>query len=328
MERLLLATPVDFSFRATVSSHGWRSLAPYHWVEERGWLHRVEQLASGKVVALTLADRSADSSGSGISVDVAGHLSPAERLDLADRLRWALALELPLAEFHDYATAIPELAHVPQERVGRLLRGTSVFEDVVKTILTTNVTWNQTKSMATRLVAAFGEPVLNASSDTDAMGALPSGDGSADGTRSVAHAFPTPAALAASGEKELARLAGVGYRAKALARIAADVASGALDLEGYRERAATTEPAALRKELTALPGIGPYAAAHLTVLFGHYDRVPVDSWARRLYSVHRRGGEPVTDSEVHEFFARHGRWAFLAYRFFRWELEAEEPRDW
>ena len=72
----------------------------------------------------------------------------------------------------------PDLAWAAQG-AGRLLRSPTVFEDVVKTICTTNCTWSATVRMVSALVGTLGRPAVGA-----------------PGRR----AFPTPAAMAQAGE--------------------------------------------------------------------------------------------------------------------------------
>ena len=92
---------------------------------------------------------------------------------------------------------------------GRLLSSPTVFEDVVKTICTTNCAWSATIRMTTALVARGGG------------------------------AFPEPQLLAATPDAWYRDVARMGYRGPYVKSIARDVAAGALDLESLlpaRER--------------------------------------------------------------------------------------------
>ena len=60
-----------------------------------------------------------------------------------------LRLDEDLARFYDAAADDPELAWVTRG-AGRMLRSPTVFEDVVKTICTTNCAWSATVRMVTR----------------------------------------------------------------------------------------------------------------------------------------------------------------------------------
>ena len=114
---------------------------------------------------------------------------------------------------------------------------------------------------------------------------------------------------------EFGEQARMGYRNASVHKIAVEVAEGRLDIESWNDRSITTED--LYKRLLSLPGIGPYAASCLLIYLGKYDRVNADSWARTL--VGKELGRKVTDKEVHQFFAPHGKWQALAYHFYRWK---------
>lgn len=45
----------------------------------------------------------------------------------------------------------------------------------------------------------------------------------------------------------------------------------------------------------------------------------VDSWARDLVRRYFRQGAPVTDRQVHEYFAHYGRWQALVFRCWDWK---------
>ena len=64
--------------------------------------------------------------------------------------------------------------------------------------------------------------------------------------------------------------------------------------------------------LLALPGIGPYAAAHVMQLLGRHRRLVLDSWTRPAYlrmSKKKRAG----DATIRRAFARYGEYAGLAF---------------
>ena len=75
-----------------------------------------------------------------------------------------------------------------------------------------------------------------------------------------------------------------GYRGAYLRGLAKSVASGQLDLEALA-RASTEElpDEELGARLLALPGVGPYAAAHVMMLLGRYTPLVLDSWTRPKY---------------------------------------------
>jgi 3-methyladenine DNA glycosylase/8-oxoguanine DNA glycosylase len=289
VELTLPARP-PFSFSNVVDSHGWVSLVPFSKDARTGGLVRVERLASGRVVEMLIQETSG-----GVSVEVADPLSEAEREEIARKVEWMLGLGQDFSAFYALARVEHRLAHVEAQARGRILRCPTLFEDVVKTILTTNTQWAGTIRMVEALVSQFGDP-------------LP-----ADPAR---HAFPTPDRLASSDEQTLRSATRLGYRAPYVLELARAVAAGALDLEVLKTADMPTPQ--LRKQLRAIKGVGDYAVACLLILLGHYDAVPVDSWALTLVSREWHGGNPVGRAEVEAAFERWGVWQGLAYWFWDW----------
>jgi len=72
----------------------------------------------------------------------------------------------------------------------------------------------------------------------------------------------------------------------------------------------------LWRQMLALPGVGPYAASCLMLYGGRPERVNSDSVARALPA--RELGRPVSDKDVHAFFAPYGQWQGLVYNFYPW----------
>ena len=121
-----IPVPNDFSFRETLSAHGWRRLLPFVWHEDAQTLERTEELADGRVVRLTI--RSDDAH---VFVDVEGD---GDEADIRARIRRMLQTDVPLADFYAFCAARPNLAHIPDVRQGRMLRGSTLWEDAVKDV--------------------------------------------------------------------------------------------------------------------------------------------------------------------------------------------------
>jgi N-glycosylase/DNA lyase len=205
-----------------------------------------------------------------------------------------LRLDLDLSAFYERAGADPELAWAVAG-AGRMLRSPTVFEDLVKTLCTTNCAWSGTVRMVTAIVDGLGP-------------AAPSGR----------HGFPSAQAMAAAGEAFYRDVVRAGYRGPYLRTIAGRVAGGELDLE------ALTDPerpdADVAETLLALPGIGPYAAAHMLLVLGRCSRLVLDSWTRPTYA-RLVGRRTVADRTIERRFRRYGPHAGLAF----WLLRT---RDW
>jgi 3-methyladenine DNA glycosylase/8-oxoguanine DNA glycosylase len=274
-----LPIPPDFSFRETLSAHGWRRLLPFAWDEDTQTLERTEETPDGGIVLLRMHDKDGV-----LHIDMEGEADEAE---MTRRIIRMLQLDLPIGDFHSYCRTVPELAGLIESRQGRMLRSPTLWEDTVKVIATTNTAWAQTIAMSARLVNHFGAEGLG---------------------------FPTPQRIADVPFEEFAARARMGYRSAYVYKIAAAIAEGSLDLESLQEGGVTASE--LRKHLASLPGIGPYGAACLMLYLGRPEHVNSDSVARAALS--RELGRTVTDQDVLAFFERHGQWRGLVYTFYPW----------
>ena len=68
----------------------------------------------------------------------------------------------------------------------------------------------------------------------------------------------------------------------------------------------------LAKLLLDLPGVGPYAAAHIMMLIGRHSRLILDSWTRPTYA-RLNGGRKAGDRTIERRFRRYGPYAGLAF---------------
>jgi N-glycosylase/DNA lyase len=276
--------PVDLW--RTIVSHGVASLPPAEVDEEERVMTVTVPLPRGKprTIRIRLGRRGA------AAIDVLG---PAPSIGteqaITDVVGRMLNLDESLAPLYAVAADDPELAWITAGS-GRMFRSPTVFEDVVKTICTTNCTWSATIRMVTALVERLGEE-------------------SAGG---FGRAFPTAAAMAAAREPFYRDVVRAGYRGPYLRALARDVAKGTLDLETLR----STSPDDLPDEevaarLLALPGVGPYAAAHVMMLLGRHSRLILDSWTRPTYAA--LNGRKAVDGQIERRFKRYAPYAGLAF---------------
>jgi 3-methyladenine DNA glycosylase/8-oxoguanine DNA glycosylase len=287
--------------RRVFLSHGIAELPPMR-LDQKAWTFEITVPLAG-VGARTLMMSQARP-GHGL-ISVTGQaLTPQVGAAVMAQVRHVLSLDLDLTPFYAVAAEDPELAWV-LTGAGRMVRSPTVFEDVVKTICTTNTSWGGTTRMVNALVEHLGEKVPGAPA------ASPYG-----------RAFPTPAAMAAAPAGFYKKVAGAGYRGPYLKTLATDVARGRVDLEALaaasRDDLPDDEVAAL---LLALPGVGPYAAAHIMLMLGRYDRLILDSWTRPTYARLLGRKRPVSDRAIERRFKRYGPYAGLAFWLFL-------TRDW
>jgi N-glycosylase/DNA lyase len=288
-ERLPLRGPggEPVSLPRTLLSHGCAELPPSRITPDGGeW---VTALAlDGAAHDLRVA--AVDAGEAILEVD-----GPAPRAAVLDRVRAMLRLDLDLSAFYARAAADPDLDWAPAAGAGRLLRSPTVFEDLVKTLCTTNCAWSATVRMVTALVDHLG-PVA------------PSGR----------HAFPGPAALAGADEAFYRDVVRAGYRGPYLRAIATDVAEGRLDLAALDDPERPEEEVAAA--LQSLPGIGPYATAHMMLILGRCSSLVLDSWTRPKYA-RLVGRKRVADRTMERRFRRYREHAGLAFWLFL-------TRDW
>jgi 3-methyladenine DNA glycosylase/8-oxoguanine DNA glycosylase len=284
--------PVDLW--RTLVSHGVASLPPSQLDEEARVLTVTVPVSRAKPRTIRIREAHAGKA----RVDVLG---PASSLRVSREIRDVVSLMLNLEEdlspLYAAAAADPELSWVTGG-AGRMLRSPTVFEDVVKTICTTNCAWSATVRMVGALVAQLGE---------ESVGGF-------------GRVFPTPAAMASAPESFYREVVRAGYRGPYLRTLAADVAGGSLDLELLRATPTHELPDdEVASALLALPGVGPYAAAHVMMLLGRHSRLILDSWTRPKYA--GLNGRKAADRQIERRFKRYGEYAGLAFWLFL-------TRDW
>jgi 3-methyladenine DNA glycosylase/8-oxoguanine DNA glycosylase len=240
-------------------------------------------------------------------VRVVGRAPAAKSIEpLLAAVRHVLRLDEDLSGFYRLAAADPELEWAA-DGAGRMVRSPTVFEDVVKTICTTNCAWSATERMVRALVTHLGEP---------APGAPSSGP--------YGRAFPAPKAMAEAGDVFYRDVVRAGYRGRYLQELAASVAGGTVELEELAHATPDSLPDdEVYARLLALPGIGPYAAAQIMMLLGRYSRLILDSWTRPKYA--RLRGRRASDATIARRFRRYGRYAGLAFWLYVTRDWVEEP---
>jgi N-glycosylase/DNA lyase len=288
--------PVDL--RRTVVSHGLTSLPPMRVHPDDAGFDVVLAMPRGRPLRVRV--RPAGRVRARVSARPRPTSAAQERA-IVDGVRHLLRLDQDLSGLYELLAADADLSWVVTG-AGRLMRGQTVFEDVVKTICTTNCTWSATVRMVGGLVRGLGAPARGEPADSEHR------------------AFPTPAAMAAADEAFYKDVVGAGYRGPYLHTLSTAVAEGALDLEALASAPPEDLPdAELEERLLAIAGVGPYAAAHIMMLLGRHSRLVFDSWTRPTYA--RLAGRKAKDATIARRFRRYGPWAGLAF----WLLIT---RDW
>lgn len=289
MPTTLTITPSpDYRLARDVCSYGYFLLEPNHWDPGEGTLRRTLDLPGGATAA-TITQH-----GSRIRARFDRALDRSEQSAARAQLTRMLALDGPADDLRGFYALDPRWKASGR---GRLFRSPTLFEDVIKTVTSCNVTWPSTVGMNRRLCDALGRR-------------SPSGY----------PAFPTAAKLARAKPATLRARCGVGYRDARIVSLAGLFHRGEID-EGWLTDARTPDDEAFGF-LKSLPGIGPYAAGNIMQLLGRYSRLALDSESLR----HARtvlgmdGPDAAVMKRLAAHYERFGTHRFRSYWFEVWEF--------
>ncbi|XAL98165.1 endonuclease III domain-containing protein [Phycisphaeraceae bacterium D3-23] len=296
--KLTLPVPRDFELYTAVCSYGHFLLAPTRWDKDKQQLHRVLRDGSGRIVRCRVVQQKV---GQASSLSNTGRMPvPPQALTIhcdrtlhrkhhgliKQKIVRMLRIDTDLRDWYKLCPA------AKKRSFGRLFRGENLFEDIVKTITSCNVTWPNTVNMNAQLVEHVGHG-----------------------------GFPTPEQVADFGEARLKSAGRVGYRAGRIVQLARGILDGSVDLDWFEQPERTSDEcfaAALK-----LYGIGPYAAANILMLLGHYDRLAIDTETYRHYCKTHNVRRPKDPLRLHKRIDKHyGQFApypFLAYWFELWQ---------
>ncbi|UCD44487.1 MAG: hypothetical protein JSV27_10235 [Candidatus Bathyarchaeota archaeon] len=279
-----MEVPEGFDLWVTISSSSWSELAPFGMDVEEKTLTRVHRLRSGRVVRLTLSQ--------GVRGTLVVHVESLVELDepdlreIEDTVEGILMLDEDRSFLYALLEGYPVYGWVREVGAGRSVRSPTVFEDVVKTICTTNASWGLTMGITKRLCEKLGDPF-------------------SDGLST----FPTPLQVATSTEEFLRREVKSGYRSPYLIELATSIADGELDVEAWKT--SPEDSFSLKQTVKAVKGVGNLSADNILKLLGRHDFLALEDWSMgRFAEIHGKGGE-VSDEEIKAFYEPFGDWRGL-----------------
>ena len=288
--------PVDLW--RTFVSHGMATLPPMRVLEEHRAFEITVALDRSKPRTVVVSQGRRGTARLEVRGRAPG-LAAAEQIK--KKVAHILRLDEDLSAFYEIARTDPQLEWATAG-AGRMIRSATVFEEVIKTICTTNCAWSATKRMVHGIVEHLGEPAPGG----PAQGAW-------------GRAFPAPEKMATAGETFYKDVARAGYRGPYFVAIARGVAEGTLDLEALATDRDLPDDE-VERQLLELPGVGPYAAAHIMMMIGRYSKLILDSWSRPTY-LRVANKRSATDAAIEKRFKRYGKYAGLAFWLFI-------TRDW
>lgn len=274
-KEFIINLPEDFSFFHTIHSHGWSDLRPFI-IDEAGQSLKYTFIEKGRPVDAVISD-----SVGRLNVTLSRSIVKTNAIEQA--IRHIFRMDEVFEEFYGRLGSEASLNWIAEVKAGRLLRSPTVWEDLVKTMCTTNCSWGLTKKMVANLVEKLGE----------------------NGT-----VFPTVTAMASVDEKFYRDEIKAGYRSPYFDELAKSVAEGKVDPESWLVSDLPTPE--LKKHIKSVKGIGDYAAENLLKLLGRYDGLALDSWLRsQFYKKHNRG-KTCPDKKIIKHYSKYSDWQGLA----------------
>jgi 3-methyladenine DNA glycosylase/8-oxoguanine DNA glycosylase len=285
---LHLDPPADFDLPRDVCSYGYFVLMPNYWDVKNQTLSRVlefpdkpsacviDQLSNGRL--RVRFDRSLDR---------------VEQAHARAQIARMLCLDLGTDEIRAFHRVDKRWKKSGR---GRLFRSPTLFEDVIKTVTSCNVTWPSTVNMNRRLCEVCGRK-----------------------SASGAFSFPSAKKLARTRLGTLRGRCRVGYRDQRIIDLAKLFARGQIDEAWLSDELVGDDD--VFKFLVGLPGIGPYGAGNIMQLLGRYSRLAIDTETIR----HAKStlGMSGTDAQItkalHKHYDRFGEHKFRSYWFEIWQ---------
>ncbi|MCD9188583.1 MAG: hypothetical protein LUM44_19345 [Pyrinomonadaceae bacterium] len=277
---IFLDTPENFNFKNTINSHGWSDLLPFELDEDSNLGFVFTDAETKKPIYGVISE-----SGGRLAVKLSEQ--PASEEKIIKDVRHILRLDDDLSEFYKLVKKEKSLKWIPKLCAGRLLRSPTVWEDLVKTLCTTNCSWSATKKMTANLVEKLGEP-----------------------SKIGKKAFPTAETMANVSADFYREEIRVGYRAPFFVELAEAVASGKVNPEAWLNSGLSGKD--LKKEMKKIKGVGDYAAENLLKLVGNYEGLALDSWVRAQFYKKHNNEAVCDDKEIVKFYERFGNWRGLA----------------
>lgn len=275
-----IEVPIGFDFVLAAKSHGWYDLAPFRFDDNESALFYTFPRPGGKAIEAKISRN-----GKRLLIELDASVPDAS--PIPELFRHILRVDDLIGEFHAIAAVDDRLTWAAERGAGRMLRSPTVFEDMVKTLCTTNCSWSLTRNMIDNLVNSLGAK-------------------SSSGSRS----FPNVESMAQQNEAFYRDVVRAGYRSSYFVEMTGKIASGTIDPQKWLDPEIPLEE--LRKEIKSLKGFGNYAVDNLMKLVGRYDGLALDSFLRSQFYARHNRGKKCTDKKIETKYKRYGKWKGLA----------------
>ncbi|MDF1809070.1 MAG: hypothetical protein P1U42_05180 [Phycisphaerales bacterium] len=285
---LHITPPRDFDLARDVCSYGYFVLMPNYWDVSRQKLSRVFEFVDkpSACVIDQVSDRR-------LRFQFDRKLDITEQKFAKTQASRMLNLDVTHGEIKAFHKVDPRWK---KSGKGRLFRSPTLFEDVIKTVTSCNVTWPSTVNMNRRLCEVCGRK-----------------------TESGAFSFPSAKKLARTRVGTLRGRCRVGYRDQRIVDLAK------LFVKGHVDEAWLTDPSVSDDEvfkfLITLPGIGPYAGGNIMQLLGRFSRLAIDTETIRhgKSALGMSGTDAQITKALHAHYEPFGEHKFRSYWFEIWQ---------
>jgi 3-methyladenine DNA glycosylase/8-oxoguanine DNA glycosylase len=264
-----------FSLNDTVTSHGWFQLAPWKWDPTSGILSRMERCPAGELTEISckqISNKSLRIKSTDQCLITTSNKLLEEKITRWLSLEWNPFEAINLANKTD-----PAIGQLIELGGGRFLRGSSFYEDCIKTILTINANWQFTIRMVDSMVAKLGRG-----------------------------AFPTPSEAIQAGPQFLQKELGLGFRSSVIFELSCQLI----------EREIIDPCGNLKKtklefeDMIQFRGLGPYTVNHILMLLHDFEWIPIDSEVTKYCQLRYK----LKADEIQQYFAEWGKFRFLGYK--------------
>jgi N-glycosylase/DNA lyase len=273
-----------FDYEKFIYFHGWIFLSPFSLFEDKS-IGAYLRLKNGKNIKVKI-QRSEGRVYTTliVSTEEDRHIGERDREVLREQVSRMFCLDQDFTVFYEMCKDEPALSFVYKNNCRGMLRSPNTFEDVIKTICTTNCDWRNTKNMCLTLCSLDGGN------------------------------FPTSKEILRYNDKKLSEMIPVGYRSRTILEVSRLWEDGKINVDKWVKE---KDYEKIRRVLSNVWGIGDYCLNHILVLMGDYSFIPVDSEVLRYLKDLYFQGREISVKESVKPFEKYGEFRYLEYKYER-----------
>lgn len=271
----------NFDMEKAVCNHGFFMMAPNVWDPKSKSLTRPLTLSNSTSVSVTISH---PRTLSFLVIQVHG-INNVSRVDEELILKQVGRMLRVSTEDDRDVTEFQQLHEDAKKNgFGRIFRSPFLFEDMVKSILLCNTTWERTLGMASSLCvlqSKLADGTVRPSSQNNKKRKRVLKETKESSKKEAGGNFPSAKEIASLDKELINKHCKLGYRANWIVKLAKMVESGKLNLEEMERRDMTAKQ--VSEKLKKLSGFGAFVTATVLMCIGYYHLVPSDTETLRLF---------------------------------------------